>query len=736
MNRQFELLAPGGDVDSIKAAIIAGADAVYCGLDRFNARSRAANLSFDELMGVSKLAHENDCKVFLTLNIIILEYEIPALLQLLNRLVNSKIDALIVQDIGLFHLLSKYFKSLVVHASTQTTTHNEGQILFLKKLGVSRVNLCRELSFNEIKSLTAFAHENSVSTEVFIHGSYCIGFSGLCYLSSAYGGNSGNRGRCTQPCRDQFLTTSTGSDFPLNLKDNSAFSDLQLLIEAGVDALKIEGRRKGPTYVQTVVDCWRKQLQRYEQDVPLLDDDPTLYKVFNRGFSNGYLHGKIGKAMFSDTPRDNTIRQAEQEAEQALHREKLAMVDRVQEKIKDLSIAKRPLTINVSGSENTLLKVSISTPKEDFVLFSEALLRRAKQMNIIPNEIKRRFRSLNSGECFIEDIVFDDLQSDVSIAHKELTNIKNRIASILNGSKELIKPVALPALNEQQSSPEKAQLSVLISSKKDLGLCQINLADFYFKLPEGLKEERSEFVRLFKENEQLIPWFPAVLIGDDYSAALTFLEEVRPRLVVTNNTGIAYEAYENGIEWIAGPYLNITNSFSLLAMSEEFNCSGSFVSNELNQKQIKKIRRPDNFKLFYSIYHPLLLMSSRQCFFQQTVGCEKTVVDEQCMPECCKFTSIVSSKGHSLLIDKQKGGYPSINSDGLFLNTDIVSDLPGFFDGFFIDLSDFGPAKNNIQDKAHIVSLFEDLLNGKADAERQIKRVIVRSTNSQYKKGL
>ena len=199
MKKQLELLAPGGDLDSIKAAIIAGADAVYCGLDRFNARSRAANLTFDELICVTKLAHENNCKVFLTLNIIILEYEIPALIRLLNRLVNSRIDAIIVQDIGLFYLLSKFFKTLVVHASTQVTTLNEGQILFLKKLGVSRVNLSRELNSNEIKSLTAFAHQKNVSTEVFIHGSYCAGFSGLCYLSSAQSGNSGNRGRCTQP---------------------------------------------------------------------------------------------------------------------------------------------------------------------------------------------------------------------------------------------------------------------------------------------------------------------------------------------------------------------------------------------------------------------------------------------------------------------------------------------------------------------------------------------------------
>jgi len=124
VKHEVELLSPGGDLESIKAAIAAGADAVYCGLDRFNARSRAANITYNDLIGVINLAHQNLCKVFLTLNIIILENEIPALVKLLNKLLNSGIDGLIVQDLGLLYLVSKYFKSLSTHSSTQLTPHN------------------------------------------------------------------------------------------------------------------------------------------------------------------------------------------------------------------------------------------------------------------------------------------------------------------------------------------------------------------------------------------------------------------------------------------------------------------------------------------------------------------------------------------------------------------------------------------------------------------------------------
>ena len=231
-----------------------------------------------------------------------MESEIPALISLLNKLINTRIDGVIVQDLGLFYLLSKYFKGLKIHASTQLTTHNEGQINFLSKLTATRVNLSRELNINEIKALTLIGHKNNVLTEVFVHGSYCISFSGICYISSVHGGKSGNRGRCSQPCRDRYLTTPAGKDFPLNLKDNSAYFDLREISDAGVDSLKIEGRIKKFDYVYTVVNCWKKQIRSFYDQNRLNNDNSDLYKVFNRDFSNSYLKGDINKNMFIDNP--------------------------------------------------------------------------------------------------------------------------------------------------------------------------------------------------------------------------------------------------------------------------------------------------------------------------------------------------------------------------------------------------------------------------------------------------
>ncbi|MFH4513333.1 U32 family peptidase [Vibrio alginolyticus] len=363
---QFELLAPGGDLDSIKAAIAAGADAIYCGLDRFNARNRATNLTLDNLNGVLTLAHQHSCKIFLTLNVLILESEIPAIVRLLSQLNTTKIDGVIVQDLGLAYILKHHFPDLDVHASTQLNTHNEGQILFLNQLTASRVNLSRELNINENKHLAQFGREHNVMMEVFVHGSYCIGFSGICYISSARNGASGNRGRCSQPCREQYETTKTGNNYPLNMKDNSAFGDLKALADAGVYSLKVEGRIKKSHYVYTVVDNWRQQIDRLCEGLELSEDTTELYTVFNRDFSNAFLQGDFGKAMYIDNPRDHAVKHFSkvyqcqsaddvQAVKKKLYDDKTAIIEKVAEQTKSFDVASK----QVSGSS---LKGAIDVP--------------------------------------------------------------------------------------------------------------------------------------------------------------------------------------------------------------------------------------------------------------------------------------------------------------------------------------------------------------------------------------
>jgi U32 family peptidase len=752
MKRKIELLAPGGDIDSIKAAIIAGADAVYCGLDRFNARNRAENLSFEELNGILRLAHKNDCAVFLTLNIIIVESEIPALITLLNRLVNTSIDGVIVQDLGMFYLLATYFPTLQIHASTQLTTHNEGQIQFLKKLTATRVNLSRELNLDEIKELTGIAHERTILTEVFVHGSNCLSFSGICYLSSVHGGNSGNRGRCSQPCRNQYETTAAGKNFPLNLKDNSAYSDLRELSDAGIDSIKIEGRIKKFHYVHTVVNAFRKQLQRLYGHDTIQSEDSDLHRVFNRGFSNSFLKGDIDKGMFIDNPRDySAIHRSQmnggcsddniEQAKRELYDEKTEIIRTVKKKINKLPIGQAPLVIAVSGESGSPLKVSVKTPETSFVVHSKSNLAAKNEKNSAQclnyEMLLIRFKALNATEYFIQHLDLNNLQNALFMPFQELTAIKKKILFILNGSKAFVDPIDVSRIKKQPQVKIKPTLSLLIASQKDLYLCSETSADIYFQLPSSFESEFSEFVDLFTKNKNVIPWFPSVVIGKDYHAAVEFLQQVQPKRIVTNNSGIAWAACQKEIPWIAGPYLNIVNSYSLLCLKENFGCYGSFISNELKRTQIKSIQKPDDFKLYYSIYHPITLLTSRQCLFHQVTGCEKYKVDDTCIQQCEKSSSITDLKKVPLFIEKTRGNYHSLYNEINFMNTEIVTDIPDLFSSFFIDLRDIITNTQIEVDKSRVVQLFEDLLGeNPAAAEEEIKQQIHPSFNTQYNKGI
>ncbi|PSU36421.1 peptidase U32 family protein [Photobacterium lutimaris] len=744
---QFELLAPGGDIESIKAAIVAGADAIYCGLDNFNARNRATNLTFENLNGIIKLAHQYDCKIFLTLNIIILESEIPALIRLLNKLVNTKVDGVIVQDLGLFYILKEHFPTLDVHASTQTNTHNEGQIQFLHQLTASRVNLSRELNIHEIKHLAQFGRQHNVLMEVFVHGSYCIGFSGLCYISSVRNGNSGNRGRCSQPCRDQYQTTDAGKDYPLNMKDNSAYLDMAALADAGVYSLKVEGRIKKSHYVHTVVDSWRKQIDNYCQSGEVLTDTTGLYTVFNRDFSNAYLQGDINKSMFIDNPRDHsanhfskiyscTSTEQVKQVKRKLYDDKTEIINTVDAQTKDLDISINSLSVSVAGSEGELLSVTISTPNETCTITSSSPLIKAGKHSLDEATVTKWANSFANADHYVASVELTKLDDGLFIPYKEQTAIKEQVAFILNGSRPTVSPVELPKLAVQQrDSKATPSLNVLISSQADIALAQDDQVNVYYQLPEAMHSNLAKMVSLFNSNSALIPWFPAILIGDNYQAAVEFMKSIKPVRIVTNNNGVGFAASQLGIKWIAGPQMNVTNSYSLKCLKEEFNCAGSFISNEIKQQQMKQIVKPDGFELFYSIYHPIMLLTSRQCLFHQTVGCKKKRFDDKCLRKCDKSASILSMKESSFVVDKQRGDHNSLYSPENYLNLDAIKDNAHLFDGYMVDLRDIKTLTQTALDKPALVNAFRSQLNGDVETTALYEEVSP-TTMAQYRKGL
>ncbi len=310
-----ELLAPAGDMESLRAAIENGADAVYLGARALSARGYATNFTINELMDVIDYAHLQGVKIYVTLNTLIKDSEIENAINTLYILTEFGVDSVIVQDVGLLSLARELVPELPIHASTQMTVHNIEGVRFLQDMGVKRTVLARELALDEIREIK---EETGIEIETFIHGALCISYSGQCLLSSMIGGRSGNRGHCAQPCRKKYMLkrggrkVGTDGDYLLSPKDLNTSRLLPKLMDAGIDSFKIEGRMKRPEYVAGVVQIYRKLIDRYVEDPSGYfvseDEARRLEQLFNREFTEGYFLGNPrGKLMSRLRPYNRGI---------------------------------------------------------------------------------------------------------------------------------------------------------------------------------------------------------------------------------------------------------------------------------------------------------------------------------------------------------------------------------------------------------------------------------------------
>ncbi|MDP3058667.1 MAG: DUF3656 domain-containing protein [bacterium] len=302
-----ELLAPAGGPEALKAAVWAGADAVYLGGQQFSARATAVNFSLSELESAITFAHRAKVKIFVTVNTLIKENELAPAVRYLGQLHNMGADGVILQDLGLASLSKTLFPTLERHASTQMTTTSVFGALALKSYGFSRVVLARELSFSQIKEISA---KNLLQTEIFLHGALCVAYSGQCLLSSLIGGRSGNRGQCAQPCRLPYTNSGNGRrGFLLSPRDLWLIDHIGELLQLQCQAWKIEGRLKRPQYIAEVVSTYRRALdtalanpKEYHANP---NDKKKLLSTFNRQFTNGYIYGKPGAEFYSGDRPDN-----------------------------------------------------------------------------------------------------------------------------------------------------------------------------------------------------------------------------------------------------------------------------------------------------------------------------------------------------------------------------------------------------------------------------------------------
>lgn len=394
MNRDVEILAPAGSMECLRAAVAAGADAIYLGGTKFGARAYAQNLSEEDLVQAIEYVHIHGRKIYMTVNTLLKDRELNELYAYLLPYYKAGLDGVIVQDIGAVKFIGEYFPEMPVHASTQMTITNTLGADFLKRYGITRVVPARELSLKEIRDMKK---QTGLEMECFVHGALCYCYSGQCLLSSMIGGRSGNRGQCAQPCRLPYQTEGKKPADLMSLKDLCTIDILPELIDAGIDSFKIEGRMKQPEYVYTVVKMYRKYADQYlklqkegkgksSYHVSEADKRELLATYQRRGYCEGYYYQHNGKDMVSlKRPKNGRDGSAEEKPWQDI---------KVQEKINGI------LTLSVGNR----VKLTVSCGDVTVECIGQEV-QAAQKQPLDPARIEKQMRKTGNTE-----FTFDNLE--------------------------------------------------------------------------------------------------------------------------------------------------------------------------------------------------------------------------------------------------------------------------------------------------------------------------------------
>ncbi len=446
--RHVELLAPAGSVESMKAAFGAGADAVYMGGKLFGARAFAKNPEDDGLLAAIDYAHIRGKRLYLTVNTLLKNRELESqLYAYLLPLYERGLDAVIVQDLGVFSFIHENFPDLPIHVSTQMTITGAHSAKLLEEMGAKRVVTARELSLAELKSIR---ENTSLEIETFVHGAICYCYSGQCLFSSLAGGRSGNRGRCAQPCRKPYkvydesgnlLNSGKKRDYVLSLKDMNTIHIIKDIVGAGADSLKIEGRMKGPEYTAGVVSIYRKYLDKCLAGLDCTvekADDARLFDLFNRnGFSEGYYKQHNGADMLSLL--EPNFRSVDDEWRQFIRKSYIE------------TESKRKINGNVIISQHLPVKMTVTDGLCEFTATADEPME-AKNRPLTEEDVNKQLRKLGDTDFEMEDLEVE-LGEGCFMTVKQLNELRRNAVAGLEG--EILKSYLRTVDREENSHSEK-----------------------------------------------------------------------------------------------------------------------------------------------------------------------------------------------------------------------------------------------------------------------------------------
>ena len=577
-----EILAPAGDMDALKSAIAGGADAIYLGLDLFNARIRAKNFTLDNIEEAVTLAHAHNVKIFVTLNIAIYDKEINSVLDYVDKLWVSNVDALIVSDLGVASLIKKYYPDFEIHASTQCTAHSLDGVNFLHdKMGASQVVLARELPKTEIEYI---AKNSKAKIEIFVHGAHCMSVSGQCLMSYAMGGRSGNRGECAQPCRLPYKICGK-SAYPLSLKDMSLNSHIAEIINTGVDTLKIEGRMKSSDYVYGTVSVWRKLID--EKRNAKNEEKATLEGLFSRqGFTDGYFTSSISSKMLgvrSDENKEAT--KSIQVLANELKRVKIKLHGRF------ILGEKAELTVTCGNKTATaygdIVESAINAP-----ISKEDIIKSLSRLGNTPYEL---------------DTIEIEKSENIRVRVSSLNALRRRAIELLSYSgRESREHTYVP----KKSTQSKEKLKTAVFSDAE----QIPENKDYFDV---IFVYADRYKRGYGINGIYMP--PVILDSEEkeiYSKVKEAKENGAEYALVTN-VGQIEKIKKLGFKMIFDFRFNVFNAPCVDFLYNQ-GAESIILSPELTLPQINDLKRNSII-----VYGKIPVMTTHKCVLKDTVGCEK-----------------------------------------------------------------------------------------------------------------
>jgi U32 family peptidase len=674
--QMVELLAPAGDLEILKAAVLNGANAVYIGGKEFSARQYASNFEREDVIEAVRFCHAYNAKVYVTLNTLLDNSELKGALEYASFLYSIGVDAIIIQDIGFLKVLRESLPEFEVHGSTQMTAHNLDAVNLLYKMGLKRIVLSRELSLDEIK----YIKENTeAEIEVFIHGALCISFSGQCLFSSMIGGRSGNRGRCAQPCRKEYTLNNGRQTHHLSPKDLSTLDFIRKLADIGVDSLKIEGRMKKPEYVVTVVSSYNKALGNNLTE----KDKDKVTQVFNRGgFTSAFMLSRQGRDMMSfERPKNWGTYLGKVTSVKgkfaSIHLEKTLNVgDGVE--VFDRSMGASVGSIKVNGKDTQravkgqVAEIYLEGAKKGDLIYKSLDIELVKEAeeSYKGKDIKRvpiygKFTAYKDKNIFLrienQNGAFVEVSGDEPEIAQKTPTTKERVIDALSKTKDtpfyfenididIDSDIVIPVsklnnlrrdaierlLNKLQASNETKAVNLVFKTvnkkikpkiavqtgRSDIAKACLDMGcDIIFFGGDKLRTNSGSFSEVksyAKDKVEVYPWYSEILL-EEYEKTkkdVLGIKDIGISKALCGNTGLYSKLKEIGFDVYLDKGFNIFNSKAC----ETYDNIGSLLSQELNLKQLRDVISKTENKVMVNIYGRTKLMVMRHCTIGSSMG--------------------------------------------------------------------------------------------------------------------